>query len=132
LKLALNLAGGLVVNREVIAGAVAEYLPYMATENLIMACVARGGDRQEAHEVIRTHSHAVTAGIKAGTMNSRDLIARLQADPMFAGIDVAKELDPMRYVGRAPEQVDEFVEQEVKPIRERYATALGQKGDIDR
>jgi adenylosuccinate lyase len=94
--------------------------------------VARGGDRQEAHEVIRRHSHAVTAGIKAGTMTSRVLITRLQADPMFAGIDVAKELDPMRYVGRAPEQVDEFIEQEVRPIRERYTAQLGQKGDIDR
>jgi adenylosuccinate lyase len=104
----------------------------MATENLIMAAVARGGDRQEAHEAIRTHSHAVTAGIKAGTMTSRDLTARLQTDPMFAGIDVAKELDPMRYVGRAPEQVDEFVAQEVRPVRERYAAALGQKGEVDR
>lgn len=132
LRLALNLANGLVVNREVIARAVADYLPYMSTENLIMACVARGGDRQEAHEGIRKHSHAVTAGIKAGTTTSRELIARLQADPMFAGIDVARELDPMRYVGRAPEQVDEFVAQEVKPIRERYAAQLGQKGDIDR
>src|SRR4051812_2625447 len=132
LKLALNLAGGLVVNREVIARAVTEYLPYMATENLIMAAVARGGDRQAAHEVIRTHSHAVTAGIKAGTMSSRGLIARLQADPMFAGLDVARELDPARYVGRAPEQVDEFVANEVRPVRERYAAALGQKGEVDR
>jgi adenylosuccinate lyase len=132
LKLALNLASGLVVNREVIGRAVTEYLPYMATENLIMACVARGGDRQEAHEVIRTHSHAVTAGIKAGTATSRELIARLQADPMFAGIDVAKEMDPLRYVGRAPEQVDEFVAEEVRPVRERYAGALGQKGEVDR
>src|SRR4051812_12768885 len=132
LKLAQNLAGGLVVNREVIGRAVTEYLPYMATENLIMAAVARGGDRQEAHEVIRTHSHAVTAGIKAGTMTSRELIARLQADPMFAALDVARELDPVRYVGRAPEQVDEFVAQEVRPVRGRYAAALGQKGEVDR
>ena len=132
LKLALNLANGLVVNPEVIAREVAEYLPYMATENLIMACVARGGDRQEAHETIRRHSHEVTAGIKAGKMTSRDLTTRLQADMMFAGIDVAKELDPTRYVGRSPEQVDEFVELEVRPIRERYAGALGQRGEIDR
>jgi adenylosuccinate lyase len=132
LKLALNLANGLVVNREVIARGVAEFLPYMATENLIMACVARGGDRQEAHETIRRHSHAVTAGIKAGKMTSRDLMTRLQSDMLFAGIDVSKELDPTRYVGRAPEQVDEFIAQEVKPIRERYAAALGQRGDIDR
>jgi adenylosuccinate lyase len=131
LKLALNLAGGLAVNRTVIRRAVEEYLPYMATENLMMAAVARGADRQEAHEAIRRHSHAVTAGIKSGTMTTRDLIARLQADRMFAGIDLAKELDPAKYVGRSPEQVDEFVAQEVNPVRERYAGALGQQGEVN-
>ena len=131
LKLALNLAGGLVVNRAVIRRGVDEQLPYMATENLMMAAVARGGDRQEAHEVIRQHSHAVTAGIKAGTMTSRELIDRLKKDAVFAGIDVAKELDPIRYVGRSPEQVDEFIEQEVRPIRQRYGAVLGQTGRGD-
>jgi adenylosuccinate lyase len=130
LYLALNLASGLTVNRGVIRRAVEDQLPYMATENLIMACVAKGGDRQVAHEAIRQHSHAVTAGIKAGTMSSRDLIDRLRADRLFAGIDLTKALDPMRYVGRAPEQVDEFMEQEVRPIRERFASALGQKGEV--
>src|SRR5262249_6944481 len=130
LKLALNLAGGLAVNRTVIRRAVEEHLPYMATENLMMAAVARGADRQAGHEAVPRDSHAVTTGIRAGTMTSRDLIARLQADRMFAGIDLAKELDPARYVGRSPEQVDEFVAQEVKPIRERYAGALGQQGEV--
>ena len=82
--------------------------------------------------MIRQHSHAVTAGIKAGTMTSRELIERLQADPMFAGIDVAKELDPMRYVGRSPEQVDEFIEQEVRPVRERYRGGPGAEGRGER
>src|SRR3954453_23007479 len=118
LRLALNLATGLTVNRGVIRRAVEEQLPYMATENLIMAAVARGGDRQQAHEAIRQHSHAVTAGVKAGTTTSRGRLDRLRADPLFAGIDLAKELDPVRYVGRAPEQVDEFLDQEVRPIRE--------------
>jgi adenylosuccinate lyase len=130
LKLALNLASGLIVNRSVIRRAVDDQLPYMATENLIMACVARGGDRQEAHETIRRHSHAVTTGIKAATMTSRDLVIRLQSDHMFTGIDLAKELDPMGFVGRAPEQVDEFVTHEVEPIRKRYGSALGQTGDV--
>jgi len=130
LKLALNLANGLVVNREIIAKGVQEQLPYMATENVIMACVARGGDRQKAHEAVRTHSHAVTAGIKSGTFSSRELIVRLQKEPLFTGIDIAKELDPRRYVGRSPEQVNEFIEQEVKPVRERYAAALGQMGEV--
>ena len=64
-------------------------------------------------------------------MTSRDLMTRLQADPMFAGIDVAKELEPMRYVGRAPEQVDEFVAQEIDPIRRRHPGALGQEARVD-
>lgn len=130
LKLALNLARGLIVNRPVIRRALEEQLPYMATENLIMACVARGGDRQEAHEAIRRHSHVVTSGIKAGTMSSRDLVTRLASDAMFKGIDLARELDPIRYVGRSPEQVDEFIAQEVKSIRDRYASMLGQTGDV--
>ena len=131
LRLALNLANGLTVNRGVIRRGVEEQLPYMATENLIMAAVARGGDRQAAHEAIRQHSHAVTAGIKAGTMTSRDLLDRLRADPTFAGIDLGKALDPTRFIGRAPEQVDEFIEQEVRPVRERYAGALGQTGEVN-
>jgi adenylosuccinate lyase len=97
-----------------------------------MSCVARGGDRQAAHEAIRQHSHAVTADIKAGTATSRELMTRLQADPMFAGIDVARELQPGRFVGRSPEQVDDFIQQEIHPIRVRYAAALGQKGEVDR
>ena len=67
LRIALNLANGLVVNRAVIARNVREHLPYMATENLMMAAVRAGGDRQEVHEVVRQHSHAVTAQVKAGT-----------------------------------------------------------------
>jgi adenylosuccinate lyase len=62
---------------------------------------------------------------------SKDLIGKLAADPMFASIDMAKELDPARYVGRSPEQVDEFIEQEVRPVRERYRDSLGQKGTLE-
>ena len=131
LKLALNLASGLTVNRAIIRRGVEEQLPYMATENLIMAAVARGGDRQKAHEAVRQHSHTVTAGIKSGSMTSRDLMERLKSEPTFAAIDLTKELDPSRYFGRSPEQVDEFIEQEVRPVRERYASVLGQKGEVN-
>src|SRR5262249_33982096 len=130
LKLALNLASGLTVNRAVIRRGVEEQLPFMATENLIMAAVAKGGDRQKAHEAIRKHSHAVTAGIKEGSTTSRELTDRLKNDPMFSGIDIGRELDPARYVGRSPEQVDEFIEQEVRPVRQRYGAHLGQMGDV--
>jgi adenylosuccinate lyase len=129
-RLALNVASGLIVNPAMIARGVADALPYMATENLMMAAVARGADRQEVHESVRRHSLAVTAGLKEGTSTSRDLIERLRSDPAFAGIDVAAELQPIKYVGRAPEQVDEFIAEEVAPIRQRYAGALGQRADI--
>src|SRR5439155_20753533 len=70
LRIALNLANGLVVNRPVIAKNVRDYLPYMATENLMMAAVQAGEDRQEVHELLRKHSHAVTERIKEGTGSS--------------------------------------------------------------
>lgn len=130
LKLALNLAGGLVVNREVVARGVNDYLPYMATENLMMAAVARGADRQIVHEVVRQHSHAVTARIKSGETTSRELMARLEKDSAFAGLDFATQLDPRLYIGRSPEQVDEFVAEIITPIRERYSHKLGQKGEV--
>lgn len=130
LKLALNLGNGLVVHCPVVRSGVAEMLPYMATENLLMAAVNQGGDRQELYEVIRTHSHAVTDAVKSGTGRTIDLIDRLKAEPGFAGLNFEGELRPERYIGRAPEQVDEFVTEVVEPIRQRYADQLGQLGEV--
>lgn len=118
LRLAANLAGGLIVNAEIIRRAVAEYLPYLATENILMEAVRRGGDRQELHERIRQHSHAVTAQVKQGGPN--DLLERLKSDPGFQGIDWERTLDPAGFVGRAPEQVDEFLAGEIDPVLERF------------
>ena len=118
LKLAANIAGGLVVNVPVIQKAVAEYLPYLVTENVLMAAVRKGGDRQQLHERIRQHSHAVTAQIKAGGEN--DLIQRLQADAAFQNVDFSQVLKPKAYVGRAPEQVTEFLSEEVEPVLKRF------------
>jgi adenylosuccinate lyase len=126
LRIALNVAGGLVVNRPVIGKAVREYLPYMATENLMMAAVAAGADRQHVHELVRRHSHAVTDRIKQGVGSATELIGLLQSDPSFSGVNFAAELDPRRFVGRSAEQVDEFLTGEVEPIRTRYAEKLGQ------
>jgi adenylosuccinate lyase len=131
LRLGLNLANGMVVNEPVIARGVDEVLPFMATENLIMAAVARGGDRQELHERIRQHSHAITAGIKEGSATPRDLLTRLQGDRAFGGIDFARELEPTRYIGRSAEQVDEFLNEEVEPIRRRYAGTISQRGELE-
>ncbi len=129
LRLALNLANGLVVHPAVIGRHVADKLPYMATEPLLMEAVARGGDRQALHERIRQHSHAVTARLQEGGQQN-DLLDRLQADPAFAGVDFGRLRDARQFVGRAPEQVDEFLAAEVAPIRQRYAHLLGQRLDV--
>lgn len=125
LRIARNLSGGLVVNKAVIAREVREALPYMATENLIMAAVTRGADRQEVHEAVRKHSLAITAALKEGTATAQDLIPRLQADAAFMGVDLAAEMDPQRYIGRSAEQVMEFLAQEIEPIRQRYRRGDG-------
>jgi adenylosuccinate lyase len=130
LKIAQNLASGLIVNREIIAKEVQGQLPYMATENLIMAAVTRGADRQEAHEVIRARSHQVTANIKAGRSTASELIQLLEKEPLFQGIDFRAELDAKRYIGRSPQQVEEFLQAEVEPIRQRYYNRLGQKAEL--
>jgi len=114
-----NVASGMVVHPEVINRRLREALPFLATENILMAAVTAGGDRQELHERIRRHSQAAAEVVKReGRPN--DLLARLAADPAFAGVALEQVLDPVRYVGRAPEQVDEFLAEVVAPIRQRY------------
>jgi adenylosuccinate lyase len=129
LRLALNLSNGLIVNPDVIARRVAEIFPYVATENIMMAAVAHGGDRQEIHEIIRRYSHAVTAALKAGA-DKNDLLERLRHDPVLANVDFDAVLDLRRFVGRAPEQVDEFIAEEIEPIRQRYRSLLGQTAEV--
>lgn len=124
LRITLNVARGLVVYPAVIASNAAAELPFMATENILMAAVTAGGDRQKVHERIRKHSLAAAEQVKKhGRAN--DLIERLKADKVFANVDIKKMVDPATFVGRAPQQVDEFVEAEVEPIRKRYADLLG-------
>jgi adenylosuccinate lyase len=130
LRLALNISNGLIVNPEVIARNVAAILPYMATENILMAAVAHGGDRQQIHECIRRHSQAVTASLKVGA-DKNDLLERLKADPLLAGVDFETVLDRGQFIGRAPRQVDEFLAEEIEPIRQRYRHLLGQNAEID-
>jgi adenylosuccinate lyase len=129
LRLALNISNGLIVNAEVIARNVAEIFPYMATENILMAAVARGGDRQAVHECIRRHSQAVTAALKAGA-GANDLLDRLRADPLLARVDFDAVLDQGQFVGRAPQQVDEFIAGEIEPIRQRYRHLLDQSAEV--
>jgi adenylosuccinate lyase len=102
-----NIAGGLVVLPGGIRRNLEAHLPFLASERLLMAGTTAGGDRQELHEAIRTHSHAATAQIRAGHDN--DLVARLAADPLFAGVDLEAAMDTQGLAGRASAQVQEFI-----------------------
>ena len=102
----------------------------MATENVMMAAVAAGGDRQEVHEVIRGHSQAVTAALKDRAPRQRP--ARPPARrPVFAEVDFDAVLAGGQFVGRAPEQVDEFIRAEIDPVRARFPHALGRRAEVE-
>jgi len=123
-----NIVDGLVVYPQVIAKHLQEELPFMATETILMQGVAAGGDRQDLHERIRVHSQAAAREVKEhGRAN--DLMDRLAGDPAFANVDLGAALDPLQFVGRAPEQVDAFVARIVEPIRERYRDLLTGSAD---
>lgn len=109
-----NVAEGLIVNSKVIERQLLEELPFMATENILMAAVEAGGDRQQLHEQIRRHSQAAAERVK-GQGLSNDLLARLQTDPAFAAVDIGSLLDVQAFVGRAPHQVDEFLKEILEP-----------------
>ncbi|MFP4145499.1 MAG: adenylosuccinate lyase [Phycisphaeraceae bacterium] len=129
LELVNNVASGMVVYQKTIQANLAAELPFMATENLMMAAVQRGADRQEVHEIIRTHSQAAAQRVKAeGEAN--DLLDRLRGEKVFEGVDLEAALDPSQFVGRAPAQVEDFIEQVVSRIRERYADALDYQPEL--
>jgi adenylosuccinate lyase len=124
-----NVASALVVYPQVIAKHLAEEIPFMATENVLMAAVQRGGDRQELHERIRQHSQAAARVVKEQG-GENDLLKRLASDNAFQGVDWSSTLDVSRFVGRAPEQVDEFIAEIVAPIRERYVDQLAGEAEV--
>jgi len=130
LEILINVTDGIVVYPNVIAAHVAAELPFMATENILMAAVKAGGNRQELHERIRLHSQAAAAQVKRfGRPN--DLIGRLNADMAFAKVDFDKVLNPRAYIGRAPQQVDEFIRDIVTPIRKKYRKELTRKVELN-
>ena len=129
IALYLNVVPGLVVYPAVIARHVADELPFMATENLLMAAVQAGGDRQDLHERIRTHSMAASERVKSGD-GSNDLLDRLARDEGFGTLDLGAILEPSQYIGRSPEQVDAFIRGEVDPIRSRYPGQVGRRGEV--
>lgn len=126
LEALLDVTGGLVVYPKVIARRVASELPFMATENLIMAMVRAGADRQEVHESIRVHSLAAAAQVKEHGRDN-DLVERIQRDPSFAPIHdrLTALLDPATFIGRAPQQVHAFVRTEVEPALDGIQIAYG-------
>ncbi|HEX8362312.1 MAG TPA: adenylosuccinate lyase [Longimicrobium sp.] len=121
-----NVASGMVVHPEMIRRRLMEELPFMATENLMMRAARRGGDRQDLHERVRQHSVAAGHRIKAQGL-SNDLMDRIAADEAFGvtRAELEEDLRPELYVGRAPEQVDEFLAEWVEPALARYPDALG-------
>lgn len=123
-ELVLNISGGLVVYENVINRRVMEEIPFMATENILMSAVKRGGNRQELHEKIRTYSMEAEKKFRT-TGEPNDLLERLKSDPDFAPIiDGSDILSPVNYIGRAPEQVDAFINDHIKPVLEEYKNEL--------
>ncbi|MBO4298867.1 MAG: adenylosuccinate lyase, partial [Clostridia bacterium] len=122
LELYANIASGMVVYPKMIARHIDENLPFMATENILMEAVRLGGDRQELHEKIRVHSQAAAARVKAEGLNN-DLLDRIADDlafPLDRG-SLSGLLDAKLYIGRAPQQVEDFISECVNPLLEGEA-----------
>ena len=118
-----NISDGLVVYPKVIEKNVNEELPFMATEEILMAACEAGGDRQDLHERIRVHSLESAKEVKEkGKQN--DLIDRLKDDPAFAKVDFSQTMDARQYIGRSSEQVHTFIHDVIRPIREKYRDAI--------
>ena len=126
LDLYINVTSGLVVYPKVIESRLMSELPFMATENIMMDAVKKGGDRQELHEKIRQHSMAAGAVVKVeGGKN--DLVDRIAADPAFMTTkeEILAILKPANFVGRAPEQTADFLNEVIKPILDKEKDLIG-------
>ena len=126
LNIYANVADGLVVHEKVIEKHVLEELPFMASENIMMDAVKKGGNRQDLHERIRVLSQQAGANVKDLGL-SNNLIDLIAADPAFAMLsreELTAHLESSRYTGRCPEQVEEFLKEEVEPVLARYPHAL--------
>lgn len=130
LDLVINVARGIVVYEKTIEKNLVAELPFLATENLIMAAVKQGGDRQQVHELIRKHSQAAAQRVKMDGANN-DLLERLKAEPAFASIEFGQVLDPSQFIGRAPRQVEIFSRDVVEPIRQQYREHLQYEPQIN-
>ncbi len=131
LNIYMNVAENLVVYEKVIQKHLAQELPFMATENIMMECVKAGGDRQVLHERIRVLSMEAGKHVKQEGKEN-DLLDLIKGDPLFAAVHGRLDsiLDAKNFIGRAPEQTVEFIEAEITPILEKHKRLLGEKGDV--
>ena len=132
LNIMINVVSGLVVYPKVIEAHVMNELPFMATENIMMDAVKRGGNRQDLHERIREHSMAAGKRIKEEGLEN-DMVDRIAGDPMFGMTreQILEHLDPSAYIGRCPSQVDEFLNECVRPAIAPYLTGEDVKVEIN-
>ena len=132
LNILLNVSDGLVVYPKVVRSRVMAELPFMASENIMMKAVKKGGDRQELHERLREHAVAAAAVVKQeGKPN--DMIARVEADPTFGLTreEIEAELSPEDFTGRAPQQVEEFLAEVIRPVLDANKEDLGQHVELN-
>ena len=131
LNLYLNIAENLVVYEKVIAKHIAAELPFMAPENIMMECVKAGGNRQELHERIRVLSMQAARNVKEEGKDN-NLVELIAKDQMFAAVHGKLDgiLDAKNFIGRSPEQVEEFIAAEIDPILREHASELGARGDV--
>ncbi len=131
LNIYMNVAENLVVYEKVIAKHIRAELPFMATENIMMECVKAGGNRQELHERIRILSMEAGKNVKVEG-GENNLIELIKQDEMFKPVwgHLDEILDAKKFIGRAPSQTVEFIENEISPILEKHQSLLGEKGDV--
>lgn len=131
LNILMNVCNGLVVYPKVIEQRVLKELPFMATENIMMEAVKKGGDRQELHEKLRTHSIAAAKVVKEQGLEN-DLIDRICADESFhlTRSEIDGILEPKNFTGRAPEQVDEFLKECIYPVLKKNRDILGESAEL--
>lgn len=131
LNIMINITNGLVVYPKVIEQRVMRELPFMATENIMMRAVEKGGDRQVLHEALRQHSIAAAAVVKEQG-GENDLVKRIAADPLFkiTEEEIMSVLKPANYTGRAPQQTEEFLQECVFPVLEKNKELLGEHVEL--
>ena len=132
LNIMLNVTDGIVVYPKVVRSRLMAELPFMASENIMMQAVEKGGNRQELHERLRQHAIAAGKQVKEEGLPN-DMVDRVAADPAFGLTkeEITAGLVPENFVGRAPQQVEEFLDEVIRPVLEENKDLLGVKAEIN-